>query len=318
MLVLLFLSLEAKLEANVLPGVKKILFLGDSITYSGQYVEYFDFILHSKYPGRKFEIVDAGLPSETACGLSEPNHAGGAFPRPNVQDRLVRALELVKPDLVVACYGMNDGIYYPFDDERFKAYRTGILLLKKRVSDAHARLILLTPPVFDPTPIRSACLPEGAPAYGSDHPYLRYDETLQTYSRWLLGIRGKDVTVIDIHSPMLNFLQTKRKEDPNFILASDGVHLNDAGHWRIALQLLKSLKVSMKDASFEETMSELSIASPAETFKLTQQRQRLLKDAWLTHIGHKRPGMSTGLPLEEANRQANQITAQIEALQNPK
>ena len=67
----------------------------------------------------------SGLPSETVSGLSEPGHAGGAFPRPDLHERLERVLEQTRPDLIVACYGMNDGIYHPFTEARFEKYQAG-------------------------------------------------------------------------------------------------------------------------------------------------------------------------------------------------
>jgi hypothetical protein len=44
---------------------------------------------------------------------------------------------------------------------------------------------------------------------------------------------------------------------------------------------------------------------------LVQQKQVVLKDAWLNDTGHKRPGMKKGLPLEEAERKAGEIEAEI-------
>ena len=35
-------------------------------------------------------------------------------------------LEKAQPQLVYACYGMNDGIYYPLGDERFQAFKNGM------------------------------------------------------------------------------------------------------------------------------------------------------------------------------------------------
>jgi len=99
---------------------RRVVFLGDSITYSGEYVEFIETYVRSRFPESRVEFLDLGLPSETVSGLSEPGHAGGAFPRPDLHERLGRVLEKAKPDLIVACYGMNDGIYYPFSDERFQ------------------------------------------------------------------------------------------------------------------------------------------------------------------------------------------------------
>ena len=95
--------------------------LGDSITYGGEYVDQFELFLRANFPDRRFEVLDLGLPSETVSGLSEEGHAGGKFPRPDLHERLERVLAKTKPDLVTACYGMNDGIYLPFDEPTFLA-----------------------------------------------------------------------------------------------------------------------------------------------------------------------------------------------------
>ena len=108
-----------------LAGVHRIVFLGDSITYSGQFVEFIEAYLRINQSTHRYEFLDLGLPSETVSGLSEPGHAGGAFPRPDLHERLERVLEQTKPDLIVACYGMNDGIYYPFAEARFENTRAG-------------------------------------------------------------------------------------------------------------------------------------------------------------------------------------------------
>lgn len=93
--------------------------LGDSITYAGEWVEFFEAGLRQVQRDHRPEILNLGLPSETASGLSEEGHAGGAFPRPDVNERLGRVLSRLKPDLILACYGMNDGIYFPSMNRAF-------------------------------------------------------------------------------------------------------------------------------------------------------------------------------------------------------
>ena len=51
--------------------------------------------------------------------------------------------------------------------------------------------------------------------------------------------------------------------------------------------------------------------------RLVTERQRLMRDAWLTHVGHLRPGTPIGKPLEEAQREAEKRTAKIEELRQP-
>src|SRR5204863_4762376 len=127
-------------------------FLGDSITYSGQYVDDFETFLFLRFPARQFEVINVGLPSETVSGLSEDGHAGGQFPRPDLHERLDRVLAKTKPDLIFACYGMNCGIYLPLDDARFQKYKDGIQWLRDKAKAAGANVIHVTPPTFDPGP----------------------------------------------------------------------------------------------------------------------------------------------------------------------
>ncbi|MCA9095726.1 MAG: hypothetical protein KDA68_19740, partial [Planctomycetaceae bacterium] len=103
-------------------NAKRILFLGDSNTHAGAFVAYIEAQLRTNGISPLPELINAGLSSETCSGLTEPDHP---FPRPDVHERLDRALAKAKPDVVVACYGMNDGIYYPFGEDRFKTYQSG-------------------------------------------------------------------------------------------------------------------------------------------------------------------------------------------------
>ena len=73
-----------------LHGVRRVVFLGDSITYAGQYVAYLEAFLRLKDPEFVCEFLDFGLPSETVSGLTEPGLAGGQFPRPVLHERLSR------------------------------------------------------------------------------------------------------------------------------------------------------------------------------------------------------------------------------------
>ena len=54
--------------------------------------------------------------------------------------------------------------------------------------------------------------------------------------------------------------------------------------------------------------------TPDELLKLVAQRQRMLHDAWLSEVGHKRPGMKPGLPMAEATQKAQDLEKKIDAL----
>src|SRR4029077_565474 len=124
-----------------------------------QYIESIEAYFVTRLPGRHIEFLNLGLPSETVSGLSEDGHAGGQFPRPDLHERLGRVLEKTRPDLVIACYGMNDGIYLPLDTARFQKYKDGLQRLRDQASNASAKVIHLTPPVFDALPIKARLAP---------------------------------------------------------------------------------------------------------------------------------------------------------------
>jgi lysophospholipase L1-like esterase len=297
-----------------LAGVRRIVFLGDSITHSGQFVEYIEAYLRISQPALRCEFLDLGLPSETVSGLSEPGHAGGAFPRPNLHERLERVLKLAKPDLIVACYGMNDGIYYPFTQTRFEKYQDGMRRLRERAAMVGAKVLHVTPPVFDPMQIRSKTLPAGLTEYRQ--PYEGYDEVLDRYSEWLLGQKTVGWDVVDVHGPMKQFLAEARRRDLGYRLADDGVHINTIGHWLMAREMLRHWGVRHRRV-IEAINGEQLFAAEHHglaILKLIQQQQRILKDAWLTTTGHNRPGMNKGLPLKEAQRRAQELDADIHAL----
>lgn len=294
----------------------RIVFLGDSITYGGEYVEFVENYLRMAHPEFKGELLDLGLPSETVSGLSEPGHAGGSFPRPDLHERLDRVLKKTKPDLVFACYGMNDGIYYPFSEERFAKFKDGIERLRNRAAAAKAQTVIITPPTFDALPIKAHTLPAGLAEYRQ--PFEGYNRVLDGYSEWLLSERTNGWSVIDAHGPMNRFLAGQRREHPEFVLAGDGVHANTQGNWLIAREILRYLGAPKNITAADDSSELLKLnKNGPEILKLVQRRQRLLKDSWLTETGHVRPGMNKGKPLDEAQKQADEINAQMQSLISP-
>ena len=208
---------------------------------------------------------------------------------------------------------MNCGIYHPYSDERFDAYREGIRKLHESASAAKSHLLLLTPPVFDPMPILNQTLPAGQAEYRQ--PYRDYNQVLDLYAAWLVAAQSEGWQVLDIHTPMNRFLAERRLADPNFTLAPDGVHLNRQGHWLIAGELIRSLgstRINVEAETVEDGFEKIgTVVSLLDRIK---QRQSILSDAWLSEIGHKRPGMNQGLPLDQANEQAQKLELEIQQL----
>lgn len=291
---------KTEINLKIPENVNRILFLGDSITYSGQYVSYIETYFVAHYPQKHVEFINVGLPSETVSGISEPNHAGGQFPRPDLHERLNRVLTQIKPDLVFACYGMNDGIYLPFDDDRFQKFKEGINWLHEQVVKSGAEIVHLTPSVFD------------------ERKGIAYANVMDLYSDWLISCRyTKKWYVVDIHWAMKKYLEDRRAVDSTFVFAIDGVHPNELGHWVMAKQVL--IYLGEKNVTkYEDALGAVSSHQNGEKIlKLVEQRQEIMKEAWLTATGHKRPGMTTGLPMNDAQSKAAEIEVQIKRLLFP-
>jgi len=289
---------------NIAPNVKRILFLGNSITYQAHYVNDVETYLTVHYPGRQFDIINVGLPSETVSGLSEPGHADGKFPRPDLHERLARVLAQTKPDLVFADYGMNDGIYMPFDTGRFQKFKDGINWMHDEIVKTGARLIHVTPPCYDERKGKS----------------IGYAAVLDKYTDWLLSQkRAAKWEVIDVHYPMQKYLLAHRKIDAQFkidgfALAADGVHPDEAGHWIMARQILLYLgcKEVANSPSIEADLAP--IPNGAQILKLVTERQNTMRDAWLTATKFQRPGLPVGLPLDRATAISDSLGTRIHGL----
>ena len=273
-----------------------VLFLGNSITYAGQYVAMTESLMLMTHPESKPMFINLGLPSETLSGLSEPNHADGKFPRPCLFDRLDNLLAKISPAVVFVCYGMNDGIYLPFDEVRFEAYKTGVLRLQQRLLQGGAkRIIWMTPPVHDDPKQRLG----------------GYNLVLDRYASWLLGhARQEHWEVIDLHAPMSDFLEQEIAADSTFRLAADGVHPGTLGHWLMAKAIVAHL---LPELPLEPTWEDQCKRFPKlhSLYSLLLKRETILKDAYLSDIGHKRPGMVKGKPLDEAHKIYKQLQKEI-------
>ena len=285
---LAFLPFGAQANENfaILKSAKKIVFFGDSITYGGEYVVFFERWLTVNHPELNPEVLNQGIPSETVSGLSEPGHLRHGFPRPDLRERLDRALKALTPDLVIACYGINCGIYMPLEEERFAKYKEGVQRLKNKVEAQGGKIIFMTPPVYD-----------------KPNPKFDYDDVMATYAKWLVSKRKDGWKVIDLHTVMKKSLAKKRDNDPKFKYSRDGVHPGGEGHELMAQQIIDFFAV-------KPPLKNPHPNAYGRMMMFLRERMRAKRDAWLTEIGHKRP-MRKGKPMAEADKVAAENTLLI-------
>lgn len=290
-----------------IPTKKRIVFLGDSITDDGTYIAQMNHHFRRYMPEADLEMINLGVGSETASGLSEPDHP---FPRPCIHDRLDRLLELSQPEWVVACYGMNDAIFHPFSTERFLAYKEGILTLIRKIRAAGAKAIILTPPPYDSESAQAQPVnpqPEGMTHYSYMTPFKCYSSVLAQYGEWILneGSEHADL-VIDLHGPLSDHIRTKRENDPGFAYG-DGIHPDAEGHWIIA----KTIMGELFHLVLERAPAYWSNPHEASLYRILSREQEILHAAWKEHVGHSNPGKAIALPLCEAQRKAMAVRDQF-------
>ena len=240
------------------PEPQTILFLGDSITRAGGYVRNIANQLNNLAPSNSWRVINHGRNSETLSGISEKDHPG---PRPCVLTHIDAELADVKPVWVVACYGINDGIYHPYCEKRLDAYKAGVEAFIKKVHATGAKVILITAPPYGYT----GPLPEGADEkakeeavakanavaeeeaqkddmkFGYKRPYQYYDFVMARYAKWMMTLNGrKDVWVVDLRETMV----PKVKE----CHGGDAIHPNGMGHAMMADAFMKQWPVIQAQA----------------------------------------------------------------------
>lgn len=283
---------------------KRVLFLGNSITQNGTYVSMIEYLLRKHNPGANFDMISIGLSSETVSCLTEEDHP---FPRPCLRERLGRALEKVRPGLVVACYGMNDGIYHPQAPERMKNFQEGIIGLIESVQEYHIPIVLVTPPVFDSLPVSEKLADEEDAEFSYRRPFRKYDQVLTDYSHWLLSMNRPRVKVIDWHGPMKGLIRQQRKRIPEFTFSSDGIHPSSAGHLLMARLFLQHFGFHFEKGTSitEETIMDDPL------YHVVDHRRKLRSTGWLPYVGYTRGETVTKSSIEATEIRAKQLNELI-------
>jgi len=294
-------SIQSHAQPLLQPG-KRVVFIGDSITQHGEYVDWVESWLLTHHPKNHYNILRVGLSAETASGLSE---AAAKSPRPDVNERLQRVLQALEPELLFVCYGMNDGLYRPLSDGRFAAFRQGIESVIQQAKQTGCKVVLLTPPPFDAkAPNMIERVIEGPDAaYSYRTPHAGYDHVLHTYAQWELTLADQVDAIINLHGPMNASINQQRAQNPDFYLSKDGVHPGSEGHALMGRLVITGLGFDRPERD-----------PKPQIFTLVRERNQLLSRAWVENIGHLKPNKLKALPLQEAKTKAEAITKTIDRI----
>ena len=266
-------------DAFYLRDGETVLFFGDSITQSGQYVEYVEAYLRTRFPEQRFTVINHGISSETVSGTTEADHDP---PRPDAHRRFDRDVAAWRPDVLAACFGMNDGNYHPFDSQRYERYQAGVRRLLERGASAGARIALLTPPPFDA--YRRAAGDPNAVSFGYKFAAIDYDHTLTEYSRFVVSLMDEEggPRVGDVHTVMNEHLARRRAERVSFTLSPDAVHPDPTGHWLMAQTLLLAWNAPA-DCAIAEIDAAALTAKRGEVSEIARDEEGL-RFVWTTPL----------------------------------
>jgi lysophospholipase L1-like esterase len=221
-------------EAFRLEGGERIVFFGDSITLQGNFIQYLEVYLRTRFPDAHFELINHGISADTISGDRDQHKDW-----PEAHSRFDRDVAAWKPDRIFSFFGMNDGYYETPSEEHAAAFAQGMQRLIERVAEqTDAQLVILTPPPFDP--YRRRAWDREALHYGASYPSLEYAEQLRQFSDWSVKRAGAALEVIDVNRALSRHLRLRRRERVSFYLSPDGIHPNPTGHWLIAQTILEA------------------------------------------------------------------------------
>jgi len=222
LLFVLILSCFSTAQDFYLHDGDRVVFYGDSITEQKLYTNFIEAYVRTRFPSLKIEFWNAGVGGDTVKG-------GWAGP---IDLRLKRDVLSYKPTVITIMLGMNDGQYRALEPKILEDYTTGyksiVQTLKRELPGV--RITALEPSPFDDV-TRS---PQFTQGYNAT--MLRFAQFVREYGK------EQGLTLSDLNAPVVAEMRKARAwnaEAAKFIIP-DRVHPGAAGHWVMALAVLKS------------------------------------------------------------------------------
>jgi lysophospholipase L1-like esterase len=204
----------------VLKHGDRVAITGDSITEQRIYSRFIEDYLLTCVPQLELSVVQLGWSGEKADGLAA---------------RLENDLLPFKPHVVTTCYGMNDGLYRPYEPEIGARYAAALRDSVQRLKAAGATVVVGSPGAVDTHTFRR---PELAPTVYNDN--LAH---LRDIAREVARTAG--MPFADVHQPMIDAMQAAKPVlgDAYHVCGGDGFHPAPNGHLVMAYALLKALRL---------------------------------------------------------------------------
>jgi hypothetical protein len=191
-----------------------------------------------------------------------------------------------------------------------QAFQQGIGKLISDCQAAGATVLLLTPPPFDPQPVRAKLRPAGAADYGFKAPFVGYDGVLEAFAQWELTLPATQAQVIDLNGPMTTYVAKRRLTDPMFAFSGDGIHPNDHGLLLMADCVLRGLGYPGVGDDLAGGFTAIT-ADPLYPQIKRWREQR--SNGWSDYVGFTREKTVTRATIADVEEQATALKQSIEA-----
>lgn len=196
----------------------RVVVVGNGFAEGMQHTGHFETLLHARFPDHRLVVRNAGYAGDEVT--TPPTRAVGFF------DHGTR-LEDLKPDVVVACFGMNESFAGPAGEPDFEAkleeFATGVTTTAFN-GRAPPRLVLVSPIAHENV---------GRPGF---HDGVAHTAELEKYAAVVRRVAARSGSVfVDLFEP------SRRLVAGGARLTSNGIHPTDAGDRLLAAALDEAL-----------------------------------------------------------------------------
>ncbi len=204
----------------------RVCVIGDSITTGGYYIQYAAAAFEKVFPQAEVRFFNCDNPGDTT------NNAVG---------RLDPDVLAMKPTWVVIALGVND-----VRDVSLWHYLWNLNAMITRIKAAGAKVMLLTPTVYDEDPTKAWKDPAAYAVEMLNNDAVRYhNRALETMTAEIEALaRKQGALVADVHRPLKALIEQRAAGKHALDLLPDRLHPSPEGHTVMAMAVLKAFGMS--------------------------------------------------------------------------